>query len=112
MTHYYICDDQFKCRLSRILHLTNCFNVFDIRAFALQKSHDVRFACESKVAPNGDVEVVLAAKNDSTASRRISVVMCATARYYTGVQAEELDEKKMEVDLEPGQRMCCFFSPI
>ena len=46
-----------------------------MRAFALQKSHDVRFACESKVAPNGDVEVVLAAKNDSTASRRVTVVM-------------------------------------
>ena len=84
-------------------------NLFDIRAFALQKSHDVRFTCESKVAPNGDVEVVLAAKNDSTASRRVTVVMCATARYYTGVQAEELDEKKTEVDLGPGQRMYIMF---
>ena len=75
-----------------------------VHCIALQKSHDVRITCESKAASNGDVEVVLTANNESTLSRHISVVMCATARYYTGVQAEELDEKKMELDLEPGER--------
>ena len=59
------------------------------------------------MASNGDVKVVLTAKNESTLSRHVSVVMCATARYYTGVQAEELGEQNMELDLEPGERMYC-----
>ena len=84
-----------------------------VHCIALQKSHDVRITCESRAASNGDVEVVLTANNESTLSRHVSVVMCATARYYTGVQAEELDEKKMELDLEPGERMyCCLKSYI
>ncbi|KAI0232073.1 hypothetical protein LSAT2_017573 [Lamellibrachia satsuma] len=48
--------------------------------------------------------VVLTAKNDSTETRHISVVMCAMARYYTGVSAEELGETTMELDLEPGEQ--------
>jgi len=50
------------------------------------------------------VTLVLTAKNASSEPRHVTVVMCATARYYTGVPGEELDEKSMELDLEPGER--------
>ena len=71
---------------------------------ALQKSHDVCFNCESKTAKNGDVTIVLTAKNASSEPRHVTVVMCATARYYTGVPGEELGGRTMELVLQPGER--------
>ena len=70
--------------------------------YASDHTYDVAFSYNGTVAKNGDISMVVRAKNESRETRHVKVNMYGKARYYNGVVGDELAEFHDDVTLYPG----------
>lgn len=72
--------------------------------YKIREEDDVEFRMDGTMAVNGSLVVNLTAVNKSEdKSRTVQLQLYAIAKYYTGVTADDLDSKNMDIELEPKQ---------
>ena len=66
-------------------------------------SNDITFNYNGTVAKNGDITMVVSAKNNSRETRHVKVNMYGMAKYYNGVVGSEVAKHSDDMTVQPGK---------